>query len=167
MNVDLVLVSTILSCSSPSSQKCVSAFLGSFFLRAHLPRGALLVGVAVHHRYFVLHLWSSPFMLWCLISSVLYELGVRRSWNRTMSWGWWIFLSSSEVLRWLWLSVSKGWPLLTLSLHHQFDALLLTQTIAPFLVARLFGLGFKQGCMAPSSSPHFPRGRFRLLLHSY
>ena len=125
----------------------------------------LLARVEVHSRYCV-PLMCRPLLLWWWpLSSVIYEIDVRRSLNLPMSWDRNIVTSTPECLHWMWLYVPKWSSLLKPSYRQKSSALLLVKTLAPFLVAWWVRLGFPQGHMYPSSSLCFSWGRFCLSPH--
>ena len=127
----------------------VSAFPGKLCSNYLLPCVALLVGLAVCHKYFVPPLFILPFLRWQSLSSVINDLGGIRSWTWFMYWDRWIFVSTIEFLRLIWLSVPKVWSLLTPLLRWKWYDLTQVWFFAAFLVYRLIILGVLWGRMAP------------------
>ena len=138
----------------------VSALSGKLRSSYQSPCGALLVGVVLRRRNFVLSLCIPPLLRWLLLSYVLNELGRKRSWTWPMSSGWCILASTIKCISWIWLFVPKGWSLSTPLLRQQLSALLHLQILTPFIVAWIIGLGVLRDCMDSLSSPCFPWGRF-------
>ena len=140
----------------------VFTFLGWLCFRTQFPCGALIVEVVVNRRYYVPPLCIPPF-LWVLsFSSVICDIGGRRSWNLPMSWAWQIFFAIPKCIHWTWLFVPKWWSHLTPLSRQQYFSLLLMQALDPFLISWWVDIGVPWGSMTPSSSPHFPRGQLFL-----